>query len=739
MPERVAAAAETQKQEREKKEVESEANVADKFEKFLKEFRDHSGRFLYFDRIRELYSKEDKVLHVNYGDFTEELFDYFFRTRGEDVATSLKMLTLATQEIFREIYGSDVDDDEVATINAKISVHNRDLVTPMKKINVGGLGRLIVFDSTIISKTERKATLKDRVFVCRECNLAQPRKGTQCFNCDSKSIYFSVIRSQPTDIEYLEVQEMREEIMLGSSVPNVMSVKVYGDLTGKYKPGDNVRIVGIQKLEKSVSDTQLAKSIEEADEFSSSPLFDSVIEAHNIELLDSESDSIVENPERILTEVDRLQILALRQKYPKDSDLLEVLVNSFAPYIYGHRSEKLSIILQAIGSVPISLDRNVQKKSQINILLVGDPGEAKSMLLEAAMRINIHGKYASGKGASGVGLTAGIDPDAKGMAKLRVGAVVLAHNGICCIDEFSHITPENKAHLLECMSQGTISINKGGINATLSARTALLVATNPDGGRYNRYNSFKDNVTITDQLLSRFDIVYVIVDQRDRDQDAKIFRHIVGQYDRTTKRSLMEERINNTQKVDQELLFKFILYAKLNNSRDIHFTEEALERIQSFYYELRHPENDSDVTATPRQLEGIMRVCIALCKGMLRNMVTEDDAVRVINLLSEGYQSAGFMKGGVSGGMVRTMEYSRPLNDISKPLAFTLVMQKLTNNNKDPVERNFVILELVKKARWEMEFAQDFFDKMDTANRIYAPRVERGVKVWLLSDSVTVS
>ena len=243
---------------------------------------------------------------------------------------------------------------------------------------------------------------------------------------------------------------------------------------------------------------------------------------------------------------------------------------------------------------------------------MGDPGVTKTRLLQAAARISINGQMASGKGASGVGLTASVESDGgnKGVKKLRIGAAVLAHGGHLSLDEYSNIHQDDRAYLLDCMESGTFRVNKGGINAVLNADASFLVATNPDSGKYNRFNTLFENVTISDQLFSRFHITFVMPDVVNRELDEKIAIHIMSSYDSSIiKRYADKMKPSEVKaKISNDLLVKYLLHAKINNTKDIQISREAMDVFMSFYHEIRTPEKTADITATPRQLEGMLKL-----------------------------------------------------------------------------------------------------------------------------------
>jgi replicative DNA helicase Mcm len=691
-------------------EVLSDNAIIEKFELFL--------TTNYQDDISALISRNDKTLTVNHIHLPPDLLLFFFGST--DVEFHLKLLTQAVRNLYRNAHPDTPDGEQV---EAKLSIDDRALLTSMRDINISQRSKLVIFDSTIVSKSERKSTFSQRVFRCGVCGELYPRKQARCDNggdaCGVKTVNISITDSKLTDCEYMECQERQEDLVNNATIPTAIDVKVYGNLVGRFKPGDNVRVTGIVKIQKTVTDAVLNRSDDE--EFSSDLLFDTVVEAHNIQLLSSsQQNSIIANPARYLSDDDITQILKLRRKYPGDEDLMAVLVNSFASHIYGHSQVKEAILLQNVGSVDMALEEGVKNRGKINIFLVGDPGVTKTRLLQAAARISVNGQMASGKGASGVGLTASVESDGgnRGVKKLRIGAAVLAHNGHLSIDEYSNIHEDDRAYLLDCMESGTFRVNKGGINAVLNADASFLVATNPDSGKYNRFNTLFENVTISDQLFSRFHITFVMPDIVNRELDGRIAMHIMASYDSSILKRYAD-RLKPSEvkaKIGNDLLVKYLLYARTHNTEDIRISKEAMDIFMAFYHEIRTPEKAADITATPRQLEGMLKLAIARARLMLRSTVTGEDATRTVEALSYAYHTCGMITS--TGSMNLTAEYSKPLDKIKPVQALRLVMLNLTRDNTVAVRKETVILELVDKAKMETSKAYELFNREYDGNKL---------------------
>lgn len=463
--------------------------------------------------------------------------------------------------------------------------------------------------------------------------------------------------SQYKDYQMVSMQETPETAPLGQ-LPRSCEIVVENDIVDKCKPGDRVRVVGIYR---PLGGNNTAAS---------TAVFRTVLIANNIQLMGKEVNGIV------MTSADLVNV----REFAKRDDAFDMLSRSIAPSIYGHAEIKQALLLQLLGGVEKNLENGTHLRGDVNILMVGDPSTAKSQLLRFVRTIAPLAVNTTGRGSSGVGLTAAVttDPDTK-ERRLEAGAMVLADRGIVCIDEFDKMSEVDRVAIHEVMEQQTVTIAKAGIHATLNARCSVLAAANPVYGQYNKNRKPQENIGLPDSLLSRFDLLFVVLDRLDRGTDRNISDHVLRmhRYTRpgqegvplsfevssTDHMALLNEasgdRIDESknsifQKFDPllhggyhqatsyagsgngiltlDFLKKYIYYAKTRYQPVL--TDGAIELISEGYAELRSQQNARTLPVTARSLETLIRLASAHAKARLSKTIEAVDAEKAMSLIS---------------------------------------------------------------------------------------------------------
>lgn len=596
-----------------------EIDYISRFEEFLKAYKDEDGETPYRNAIERLGLEKHISLPIDFNHlltFDPELA----AAMRTDPQRAFNAASAAIRRILRI-----VDADYVDTVE---NLHARFKEVPdrvsVRKIRAENIGQLIMVDALVTRVSDVKPLLIEGVFQCRQCQeIMYVPQGNQfispsmCSNdaCRSKGPFDLIPeRSKFVDWQKIRLQEKPEELPPGA-LPRALDCILQDDLVDIARPGDPGRVVGILR---STQD-QTARSRRKA------PTFSVFLATNYVEVSEREADRIEIEPK------EEKQI----RKLAKDPLIHRKIVNSIAPSIYGLTDVKEAVCLLLFGGVSKVLADGMKIRGDSNILIVGDPGTAKSQLLKYVASIAPRGLYTSGKGSTAAGLTAAVlrDPDTEGFA-LEAGALVLADRGTACIDEFDKMRPQDRTAIHEAMEQHTVSIAKAGIVATLNARTAILAAANPNLGRYVPERSFAENVNLPVTLLSRFDLVFTLTDLPETERDERTAEHIIALHQ--NKGAVKDPPI------ESDLIRKYIAYARRNI--DPKLTDEALNVMKDFYLGMRKTgeRENAPVPITARQLESLIRLSEAHAKMALRDKVIADDAQAAVRLVQVSLQQVGF-------------------------------------------------------------------------------------------------
>tara|TARA_B100000161_G_scaffold172250_1_gene123513 strand:- start:3768 stop:6005 length:2238 start_codon:yes stop_codon:yes gene_type:complete len=425
--------------------------------------------------------------------------------------------------------------------------------------------------------------------------------------------------SQYIDSQKIEIQEFPEDLPPGAQ-PERLSAYFESSLAHKVQPGDRVALVGIIKPKAQFQGRRQKSE------------FDIYLYAHSIDEKVGEDEDVEPTPAELI----EIKELSLRE------DISNRIRDSIAPTIFGMEWEKSALALQQFGGVDKELPDGTRIRGDIHMLMMGDPGLAKSQLLRSASRIAPRGVMATGKSTSAAGLTAAAvrDEFGEGRWSLEAGTLVLASGGIACIDEIDKMSEEDRSAMHEAMEQQTISIAKAGINAQLKSKCSVLAAANPRRSRFDMTMPLPPQVNMPVSLLSRFDVFFIITDAPDPDRDKLLADRILESHragEALTPGQVPEEETTRNLEgpIDTRLLRLYISYAR--RLRPI-MSHQAQTRIKEYYTRLRsvyHNLDDQDKTMpiTPRQLESIIRLAEANAKMYLSETVDVRHAESAIELM----------------------------------------------------------------------------------------------------------
>ncbi|MBZ3935520.1 minichromosome maintenance protein MCM [Methanimicrococcus blatticola] len=607
-------------------------------EKWNKKLKDFLKRYHQDDILELANSYPDKrSLTVNYDKL--EVFD---RDIARDLMEDPESVILSLEFALKDMDLPTSKNMENAHVRV-INIPNR---IPIRDLRSKHLSKFIAIEGMIRRATEVRPRITKAAFKCMRCDtityveqpgnkLDEPYSGCENENCGKRGPFKLVIeQSEFIDSQKGQIQESPESLKGGSN-PQSIEINFNDDLTGQISPGDRVIVNGI------------LRSVPRALREGKSTFYDLVLDANSIERLDQEYDELD------ITAEEEEQILELS----RDPEVYDKIVASIAPTIYGNEHVKRALMYQLFSGVVKQFPDGTRTRGDIHVILVGDPGVAKSQLLRYIVKLSPRGVFASGKSASASGLTAAAVKDDMGDGRWTIegGALVMADMGIAAVDEMDKMRDEDKSSLHEAMEQQTISIAKAGIIATLKSRCALLGAANPVYGRFNRYESLADQIDMPPALLSRFDLIFLLLDVPESQMDTKIAEHVLQTHyagelmqhknnissSDITQEYIDSQMTNVIPEIDPDLLRKYVAYSRRNVYPIM--DDDARMHLVDFYTSLRKQGEgkNTPIPVTARQLEALIRLAEASARVRLSNRVTMDDAIRTTDITMECLKNVG--------------------------------------------------------------------------------------------------
>jgi len=652
--------------------------LSELFEEFLRTWQDKSGAHKYRDRIAQLAATGERSVIVDYDDIIQ-----FNTDLGERLLShpdeSLREFKMAAFEVL-----STESASYAGQVQKMLTVRIRGITDkiPLRKVNTSHLDKMIAVSGMVVRSSELRPLLTDGAFVCSNGHVTRVlqegvviKRPLKCEGCEEmRNLELDEKRSEFIDSQILRVQELPEELPPGQ-LPRFFDVDVVGDIVNTARPGDRIVLSGVVRAELDITPGQARTRV-----------FRSKIDSNLIEVAGKDPGQVQ------ITKEDEFLIRSVASS----PDAYQRLIKSMAPAILGHEAVKEAILLLLVGGPQTVLPDGTKLRGDINVFIVGDPGVAKSELLKFASQVAPRGMFASGKGSTAAGLSAAVIRE-KNTFMLEAGVVVLADQGIACIDEFDKMKEDDRSALHEQMEQQTVTIAKGGIFATLNARTSILAAANPILGKYDPYKNLTDNITLPIPLLTRFDLIFVVKDTPTPAQDERLATHILDVH---RKRGYTEP-----PPVQFDLMKKYIAYAKKTSPT---LTMEAQNRLKEYYLQLRRSVTEGQIGATPRTLESLIRLASAKARLMLREQVLEEDALTAISLMNrmvEDVLTDTETKTKADFGIL----LGQPAGERGKLSTSMEIFRTMEGPEKKPVELKLFRDELIKSGRFK---ADDEADKM---------------------------
>lgn len=611
--------------------------IYNRFKNFLKTIVDENGHNVFREKIRYMVEANHQSLVVDYNLIyqAEEVLAYFL------VEAPLEMLNIFDEAAKDYVFSLYPHYHKIAKeIHVRIS--DLPLIEELRSLRQLHLNQLVRTNGVITSSTSVLPQLNMIKYNCLKCNfllgpfyqtLDKEVRPQTCPECQSQGPFeINMEQTVYSNYQRITIQECPGKVPAGR-LPRSKDAILMGDLCDSCKPGDEIDITGIYY-------NNYDGSLNTQNGF---PVFATVLQANHITKKEDKLSF------QTLSDEDVKAIIELS----KDDKIAQRLFASIGPSIYGHESIKRAIALLLFGGQPKNPGGKHKLRGDINVLLCGDPGTAKSQFLKYVEKTAHRAVYTTGQGASAVGLTAYVQksPITREWT-LEAGALVLADKGVCIIDEFDKMNDADRTSIHEAMEQQTISISKAGIITSLQARCAILAAANPLGGRYNSTLTFSENVDLSEPILSRFDILCVVRDVVDNVQDELLARFVTESHMRNHPSNKTDENnmsqsqdqqqqpnIPNTFGVDiipQDLLKKYIVYAKEKVHPRLNYMDQ--DKISRMYADLRKESMMSgSIPITVRHIESIIRISEAHARMHLREYVNEDDVNMAIRVAIESF------------------------------------------------------------------------------------------------------